>query len=208
MGRWPSNKGTKMRERRPGDWKIDLARRHPLENFVENAIDDHPSLQRLSSSTTSLERLDFQVLAPGERLCEIELKAKHQPYRAWADLRPGTLQRDLFIVDELTLRKMITAGRYAFLLVNDQPENRWLVWSTMELVLATKVRVNRRLATGTDRLKAKVLLDVTETPHHHDTLRSALSAISTSVKVIDEAWSSISGWPSSQPLSIAGQAAS
>src|SRR5690606_36639698 len=154
-------------ERRPGNWKIDLARRHPLEDLVENAIDDHTSLQRLSSSTTSLERLDFQVLAPGERWCEIELKAKHQPYRSWADLRPGTAQRDLFIVDDLTLRKMIMAGRYAFLLVNDLPENRWLVWSTIELVLATKVRVNRRLATGTDRLKAKLLVDVTETLSRH-----------------------------------------
>src|SRR4051794_8434894 len=108
-----------MRERRPSDWRVDLARRHPLESRVETALDDHPALTRLGSRTASLDRLDFAVLGPGERLCELELKAKHQPYRSWADLRPGVAERDLFILDELALRKVIDAGRYAFLLVND-----------------------------------------------------------------------------------------
>src|SRR5215210_5848112 len=121
-----------MRERRPGDWRIDLARRHPLEHHVEHALDEHRALHRLSTSTNALDRLDFQVLAPGERLCEIELKAKHQPYRSWASLRPDIAEADLFIVDELALRKLVSAGRYAFLLVNDQPQSRWIVWSTMD----------------------------------------------------------------------------
>jgi hypothetical protein len=197
-----------MRERRPGDWRIDLARRHPLEDLVEESIDQHPALQRLSSSTNSLDRLDFQVLAPGERLCEIELKAKHQPYHAWGHLRPDTAERDLFILDELALRKLVDAGRYAFLLVHDQPQQRWLVWSTMELVLASKVRVNRRLATGVDRLKAKILLDVNETPYHESDPMAALSTVASYVRVIDRHWTSIGAWPTNRSIPVAGAAAS
>src|SRR4051812_35880200 len=108
-----------MRPRVPGDWRIDLARRHLVEGQVEDALDSHPELTRLSSSTSAFDRLDFQVLGPGERLCELELKAKHQRYQGWA--RPGVSERDLFILDELALRKILDAGRHGFLLVHDQP---------------------------------------------------------------------------------------
>jgi hypothetical protein len=195
-----------MRERRPGDWRIDLARRHPLEDAVETALDDHPALTRLGSHTASLDRLDFPVLGPGDRLCELELKAKHQPYRSWADLRPATAERDLFILDELALRKVIDAGRYAFLLIYDQPTDRWVLWTTMDLVLADKVRVNRRLATGIDRVKAKVLLDLTDSPHHHPSLVAALSAVASAVRVIDRHWTDIGPWPSNRTIHTVGAA--
>jgi hypothetical protein len=195
-----------MRERRPGDWRVDLARRHPLEHAVELALDNHPALTRLSSRTAALDRLDFAVLGPGERLCELELKAKHQPYRSWSDLRPGVAERDLFILDELALRKVIDAGRYAFLLVHDQPTNRWVVWTTMDLVLASKVRVNRRLTTGIDRVKAKVLLDLTDSPHHHTELVAALSAVASATRVIDRHWTDIGPWPSNRHIDTVGAA--
>jgi hypothetical protein len=70
-----------VRERRPADWRMDLAQRHPLEAQVARAIDEHPELVRLASSTASLDRLDYQLIGPGERLCELELKTKRQPYR-------------------------------------------------------------------------------------------------------------------------------
>ena len=31
-----------MRERRPADWRIDLAQLHPVEAEVGRALDDHP----------------------------------------------------------------------------------------------------------------------------------------------------------------------
>ncbi len=195
-----------MRERRPGDWKIDLARRHPLERTVEAALDAHRGLHRLSSSLNSMDRLDYQVLGPGERLCEIELKAKHHPYQGWAALRPDVGETDLFIVDELTIRKLLSAGRYGFLLVNDQPAQRWLVWSLMDLVFSSKVRVNRRLATGADRIKAKVLLDNNDTDHHHTDLAAALTGIATLVTVSDQRWNDIQAWPADSVIPTIGAA--
>lgn len=35
-----------MRERRPADWRVDLAERHPLEAEVAAALDAHPVLVR------------------------------------------------------------------------------------------------------------------------------------------------------------------
>ncbi len=84
-----------MRERRPDDWRVDLAERHPLEAEVAAAIDAHHALVRLGTSTASLERLDYQLLGPGDRLCELELKAKRRPYQGWSALRPDVEPVDL-----------------------------------------------------------------------------------------------------------------
>jgi hypothetical protein len=53
-------------------------------------------------------------------------------------MRPDLAEVDLFILDELALRKNVDAGRYAYLVVADLPGQRWCVWSTADLVLATK----------------------------------------------------------------------
>ncbi len=184
-----------MRERRPGDWRVDLAERHPLEAEVAAAIDAHPALVRLGTSTASRERLDYQLLGPGERLCELELKAKRRPYQGWSALRPEIEPADLFILDELALRRIVDAGRYGFLLVCDMPGRRWALWSTAELVLATKVRAGRRLATGTAPTKGKLLMDLSSAASLTDTLAGALFALATLVGVIDRRWADIAPWP-------------
>ncbi|MGH9150967.1 MAG: hypothetical protein ACRD03_00885, partial [Acidimicrobiales bacterium] len=66
------------------------------------------------------------------------------------------------MLDELGMRKVVEAGRYAYMVVADLPSARWCVWSTVELVLASKVRAVRTLTTGVTRVKGKVLLDLRE----------------------------------------------
>lgn len=188
-----------MRERRPADWRVDLATRHALEAEVGRAVDAHTALVRLSSSTSSLDRLDYQLLGPGERLCQLELKAKRQPYRGWAGLRPDVAEADLFILDELALRRIVDAGRYAFLLVRDVPGDRWALWSTAELVLTTKVRASRRLDVGPQRAKGKLLIDLSAAAAVVPTLAAALSSLASLVGVIDRRWSDIAPWPWTEP---------
>ncbi len=53
---------------------------------MAEALAGHPGLVLARRATRSFEALDFTVLGPGERLAQIELKAKHQPYRGWAQL--------------------------------------------------------------------------------------------------------------------------
>ena len=111
-----------MRARRPSDWAVDLGGRHELETTVRSALAGHPDLLLLCSSTNSLERLDYQLEYSG-RFVELELKAKNQQLsQGWQQLRPEVREADLFVIDELALRKITDAGRFAFLLVLGCPE--------------------------------------------------------------------------------------
>lgn len=122
-------------------------------------------------------------------------KTKRQPYLSWAHLRPELAEADVFILDELALRRVVDAGRYAFLLVRDLPGDRWALWSTAELVLATKVRISRRLAATTVTDKGKVLIDLGGAAAITRSLPEALSALAKLVGVIDAQWGDVAPWP-------------
>jgi hypothetical protein len=184
-----------MRERLPQDWKVDLVQRHSLEARVRNEIAAHPDLVLLSCSTSSTERLDYQVVGPGARMLQIELKAKRQSYVGWARYRPGVDEKDVFILDELALRKLIDAGRYGFLLVHDMPGHRWAVWSNPDLVLTPKARVSRQLAVGSGAVKGKVLISFSDDAHLFQDLVHAIDFIAGISELVDARWTDIAPWP-------------
>lgn len=185
-----------MRDRLPADWKTDLRDRHQLEADVRNELADHPELTMLQCSTASTDRLDYQLVGPGARLLEVELKAKRQVYRGWERYRPEVAEKDLLILDELALRKLVDAGRYAFLLVNDLPGGRWAVWSTHDLVMTPKARVTRRLSVGTGAVKGKVLLSFADDASLFPGLPEAIDHIVETLRRIDSRWQDIAPWPS------------
>ncbi|MEA2447440.1 MAG: hypothetical protein QOK47_1077 [Actinomycetota bacterium] len=185
-----------MRERRPEDWRTDLSKRHHIEAKVAARLAAHPGLIMLKRSTSSTDRLDYQLLGPGERLIEMELKTKRQPYQGWTRYRPDVPEKDLFILDELALRRIVDAGRYAFLLVNDMPGRRWCLWSTADLVLTSKSRVARSLARGADLVKGKLLISLVEHSTVTETLAEAIEALITTIYGVDKAWDDIAPWPS------------
>jgi hypothetical protein len=185
-----------MRERRSSDWVIDLNGRHGIESQVEHALVSHSRLTLLRASTQSFDRLDFQILAPGERLVELEVKAKHQPLSSgWQRLRPDVQSADLFVLDELALRKILDAGRYAFLLVRDIPRARWVLWSAGDLLVASRVRHARRLDKEASAIKGKLVFDLSETGFSTPTLSDALDSLTTTVASIDAMWADVSPWP-------------
>jgi hypothetical protein len=185
-----------MRDRLPPDWRTDLQERHQLEAEVRNELADHPDLAMLQCSTASTERLDYQLVGPGARLLEVELKTKRQIYRGWERYRPDVSEKDLLILDELALRKLVDAGRYAFLLVRDIPGNRWAVWSTHDLVMTPKSRVTRRLAVGSGAVKGKVLISFADDAHLSADLARAIDFIVDTMRIIDSRWQDIAPWPS------------
>src|SRR5688500_16892486 len=135
-----------MRERRPSDWSTDLHARKELESEVATAIRNHPSLTLLQDSSLAFDRLDFQAAGPRDRLVEIELKERLQRLSGgWQTLRSDVPESDLFVVDELAMRKIVDAGRYAFMLVRDVPSSRWCLWSCGALIAASRVRHVRKL---------------------------------------------------------------
>ncbi|MDQ3956273.1 MAG: hypothetical protein M3285_12075 [Actinomycetota bacterium] len=184
-----------MRERRPEDWRTDLAQRHALESRVERAFERHSGLTLLKTSTASTDKLDYQLLGPGEHLLQVELKTKRQTYKGWDRYRPDIPERDLFILDELALRRIVEAGRYAFLLAFDMNTPRWCLWTTADLVLTSKERVARRLATGEPSLKGKVLISLTEQCLVLRTMERAIDAMVEATRQMDARWNDISPWP-------------
>ncbi len=186
-----------MRERNSSDWVIDLNGRHGIEAQVEHALVAHPALTLLKASTTSFDRLDFQVLSATEQLVQIELKAKRQPLSAgWRKLRPEVAPENLFVLDELALRKIVEAGRYAFLLVRDIPQARWVLWTVGDLLVAGRARHARSLDRGSGtHLKGKLLFDLSEAGFATHDLGAALDAIERTTRRLDAWWSDIAPWP-------------
>jgi len=185
-----------MRERRSSDWVVDLAGRHGIEAQVEHAIVAHPKLSLLQSSTASFDRLDFQLLAPGERLVELEVKAKHQPLSpGWRQLRPDVDAPDLFVLDELALRKILDAGRYAFLVVRDIPAARWCLWSAGDLLVASRVRHTRTIDRTVSRAKGKLVFNLAEAGHTTRSLPEVLDTLCATTARLESWWSDIAPWP-------------
>jgi hypothetical protein len=187
----------KMRERRPSDWVVDLDRRHDSENAVERGIKYHQAFELVSDSTRSFSRLDFQLLGPEDRLIELEVKAKLQPLSTgWQELRPQVEPNNLFVLDELALRKIMDAGRYAFLLVRDVPGARWVLWSSGDLLVASRVRHARRLERShVSRMKGKLLFDLSEGGAESPSLKEALDRLAEMAPHVDEWWTDIAPWP-------------
>jgi hypothetical protein len=186
-----------MRERCSSDWVVDLQGRHGVEAEVEHALLAHPTLRLLRSSTRSFDRLDFQLLAPDERLVELEVKSKRQPLSAdWRALRPEVDPKDLFVLDELALRKIIDAGRFAFLLVYDVPRARWLLWSVGDLLVASRVRHTRYLRKSEVMTrKGKLVLDLNEAGCATRDVHGALDVLVRSVAQLETWWVDIRPWP-------------
>ena len=187
-----------MRERRAEDWTTDLGERHALESVVETVLRECEELRLVHVATDSMTELDFVTVGPGLRVAPIEVKAKLQPYRGWNDVAPHLPPENVFILDELSLRRIVEAGRYAFLIVWDAPIGRWCVWSSLDLVLATKVRVARPLARRNGRqstVKAKVILDLDEAAHTCTDLYAVIDAITEDLETCDTGWSSVGPWP-------------
>ena len=186
-----------MRERRSSDWVIDLNGRHGIEAQVEHALAGHPSLTLLRASTNAFDRLDFQLLGPGEQLIELEVKAKRQPLSAgWRSLRPEVDPADLFVLDELALRKIIDAGRYSFLLVRDVPQARWVLWTVGDLLVAGRARHARAIDRGAgSKLKGKLLFDLSEAGFAATTLDATLDTLARTTEQLEGWWSDIGPWP-------------
>jgi hypothetical protein len=185
-----------MRDRRKADWVNDLDGRHAVERQVRTAIDSHPNLKVTRDSTTSFDRLDFALAGPAGPI-ELEVKAKNQPLSAgWRALRPDVDAGDVFVLDELAMRKIIDAGRHVFMIVRDTPRDCWFLWSAGDLAVATRVRHSRRLQKGaTAMVKGKLLLNLAEAGYRTPALGEVIDTLATTAGDVDRRWRDISPWP-------------
>lgn len=90
------------------------------------------------SAFNAKDDLDFWF--PGVFL---ELKEKRQPYTERWHLLPGVAEQDLFIIDELTVKRALQHYPAVLFLVRDVPGGRLFHIPIWELVSVERARVNR-----------------------------------------------------------------
>lgn len=99
---------------------------------------------------TSNDELDIWIPGP-----YIEVKEKRQVIGdRWLKIT-STEERNLFIMDELSLRRCMRQAPHTYLVIHDAPQDRMFVLNALEMACASRVRVNRN---G----KGKLLFDLTD----------------------------------------------
>ena len=190
-----------MRARLPADWDRDLAGRHGIEHDVARSIAGHAGFRLVANNTASMTEPDYTVVDDRGRTLAVELKTRRQtPGPSWRTARPDTDPQDLFVLDELTVRKLVPHAPHAYLLVADLagPCTRWIVFSIGDLIVIDRTRISRPLNTGrTGRPseKGKWLIDLSDAPAIEDTLDGLLDQMSLLTRTVDVCWPHIGLWP-------------
>ncbi|MGP0006186.1 MAG: DEAD/DEAH box helicase [Acidimicrobiales bacterium] len=144
----------------PDDWDRDLAAARPIEKRVHTALESHPEISHLSDFTREMDALDFQFRFERQDV-HVDVKAKFQRLSdEIAEQWPETPRDELFVVDETSFRQLVWKEGLGYLLVDDEPRDRWHVFGPWELCLGPRRRFERRgNRTGSVFLKGKLLLD-------------------------------------------------
>lgn len=114
-----------------------------FEETVRGWLGDH-----VVSATNSTSKLDFHI--PG---ISVEVKEKRQPLGGRWHLLPGVDERDLFVIDELSIRKALAHWPAAFFVIRDVPCDRLFVAPIWLMVGVERVRVDRTFTGGQRRGK-------------------------------------------------------
>jgi hypothetical protein len=125
--------------------------------------------------TTSFKALDFTLLIEGKAAFYLEVKEKRQPYNMnnWPKFAPEV---DLFILDDLTIRKCIGYAPRSGILVRDNMHHRYYFFSVIDLALMPRMRLNRTIQRQVQEMKGKWLVNL-QNSTSSDSLAKALVVI-------------------------------
>lgn len=114
---------------------------------------------RFTDHTASFKKPDFTLYLPDGALFFLEVKEKRQPYnmRNWPPFAP---ESDLFILDDLTVRKCLGYAPRAGVLVRDNGRRLYVFFSVIDLALMPRLRVNRSIQRKTQDEKGKWLINL------------------------------------------------
>jgi hypothetical protein len=149
------------RARRPDDWTRDLANAKALEAHVAKLLRSDPRVRDLAIHTDAMDKLDFAFRYRGIDVA-LDVKEKRQRYTGgFTRLWPEVDERDLFVLDETVYRRVVWRGGGGYLVVRDEPQQRWVVLGPWDITLGPCMRVGRwGRRSRRQFLKGKVLLDL------------------------------------------------
>lgn len=174
--------------RQPVHWETDTAGRHAFERRVHRALVSDGEFELLDA-TDSFDEIDFELGCRGKRL-HLEVKQKKQRYReAWVSAAQIP-EEHLFILDELAARKLIMRSPRTYLLVNDVPGERDVVFGALELITMPKARINRSINGGMATFKGKWLIDL-RNGEEVDSLESGFAFLKRRSSSEEEFWKAL-----------------
>jgi hypothetical protein len=191
-----------MRVRVRADWQRDLANRHGLESLVATGLRDHAAITLCTVNTASMNDLDFGVRFRSGIGAAVELKEKRQRYSSWwseqwSIQNPERAAAELFVLDELSMRKLTMAGPHAYLLIADSSESdsRWFGCSIGDVLFSDFVRVARPLQNQV--VKGKVIVALDDMPVADESLSAAIDGLDLLSRSVSACWASVAPWESS-----------
>lgn len=120
----------------------DFQKSRAYEEHVESCL-GVPTITRFNSAND----LDIYVPTDVEEGWYLEIKEKNQSYTDGWHLLDGVPERDLFIMDELTMRRAMLKYPNVMFLIRDNAANkdmpRLFMTPIWDLICVDKVRVNR-----------------------------------------------------------------
>lgn len=110
--------------------------------------------------TDSYTKPDFTLWLQGDRPFFLEAKEKRQAYNLANWPTHGAPEPELFILDDLTVRKCLGYAPRAGVLVRDHLPARYFFFSIIDLALMPRQRVNRPIRRNAPDLKGKWLVNL------------------------------------------------
>lgn len=114
---------------------------------------------RYTDQTAAFYDADFSLMLSDGARFALEVKEKRRPY-AVASWPQGTPEPQMFILDDLTVRKCLAHAPRAGIAVKDVTGRRYVFFSVIDLALMPRVRVNRRIERNAPDLKGKWIIDL------------------------------------------------
>lgn len=115
---------------------------------------------RFVDASSSYDRLDFTIQdKSGQPAFHLDAKEKRQRY-AMANWPKFARESDLFILDDLTVRKCLAFAPRSGVLIRDNIRNAYIFFSVVDLALMPRKRVNRIIDNRKTEVKGKWLINL------------------------------------------------
>jgi hypothetical protein len=153
-----------------------------LEQEVKRFL--HKKKVDFQDNSASYTLLDFVILFKGEPYFHLEVKEKQRRYNT-KNWPPFAEEADLFILDDLTVRKCLAHAPRSGVLVRDNVRGAYFFFSVIDLALMPRQRVNRDIRRKASAVKGKWLVNLRNGARAGN-MEEAFAAVRAYVEALDD----------------------
>lgn len=128
-----------------------------FENEVEEQLNQLSDVEIIENNTASYDDIDF-VLMLNDNKVFVDAKEKKTRYRrGWVEYS-NIEEENLFILDELGIKKLFPHFPYFFVVIKDCNFGKYFLYNAFDLLCMERVRLNRKIIRRVEQLKGKWLI--------------------------------------------------